>query len=718
MPIHSEAVEASSEAPPVKIELIYDQAAIQANTPFWVGIRLQHQPGWHSYWKNPGDAGLATEFEWTLPATLKAGSIEWPVPQKFNLNSIIGLGYEGEILLLTQMTPTKEFVEGPLELKADIHWLACSDATCVPGDATVVLEIPQTPSPSQKNAEMKQEILAAIAKLPSQHHQINAVRKDGLIVIHLTGIDQGITPTPSFFPETTEQVDLQKEPMITAAGQQAGEYLITMAEGASFSDRLKGILLLEDPKTDNPLALNIDLLIHKDANALEVDAKDLNHAVILGSKASTANASAAQFDGGLGLALLLAFVGGMILNLMPCVLPVISFKVLSFVKMAGQSRSLTLKHGLMFSLGVLVSFWTLAVAMLILQVYGKSVGWGFQLQEPLFVITLATGLMIFALSLFGIFEFGTFFASLAGNASVNKPNQEGFSGSFFSGVLATAVATPCTGPFLGSAIGFAVTLPPFYALLIFTSLGMGMAFPYLVLSLFPSLLSFLPKPGNWMVTFKELMGFVMMTTVLWLLWVFAAQTSSLALLIVLFAFLLITLGFWVYGRFGTLINKRRTRLLSSVFALLCLTMASYTIYVSASLPPETTQVADAGDWEPFSATRVAELQKQGVPVFIDFTAKWCLICQTNHMVLASERVGQKFKELGVVKMSADWTSNDEEITKALRQFGRNGVPLYLLYNGKESPEILPQVLTPDVVIEHLETMLKDAFEGSSLVENE
>jgi len=718
LPIHGESIDNPESSPPVKIELIYDQAAIEANTPFWVGIRLQHQPGWHSYWKNPGDAGLATEFEWNLPSTVKAGNIEWPVPQKFNLNSMIGLGYEGDILLLTQMTPTQEFTDGPLELKATIHWLACSDATCVPGEATVKLEIPQTPGSSQQNLEMKQEILSAIDKLPSQHHQINAVRKDGLIVIHLTGVDQGKSPTPSFFPETTELVDLQKEPMITVAGQQSGEYLITMAEGSSASDRLKGVLILEDTNADNPLALNIDLLIHSDANALKVDAKDFNHAVFLGSKESTPDASTSQFDGGLGLALLLAFIGGMILNLMPCVLPVISFKVLSFVKMAGQSRSLTLKHGLMFSLGVLVSFWTLAVAMLILQVYGKSVGWGFQLQEPLFVIVLATGLMIFALSLFGIFEFGTFFASLAGNSSINKPSQEGFSGSFFSGVLATAVATPCTGPFLGSAIGFAVTLPPFYALLIFTSLGLGMAFPYLILSLFPRLLSFLPKPGNWMVTFKELMGFVMMTTVLWLLWVFSAQTSSLALLIVLFAYLLITLGFWVYGRFGTLINKRRTRILSSAFALLCLTTASYTIYVSASLPPETTQVADASEWEPFSAIRVAELQKQGIPVFIDFTAKWCLICQTNHMVLASERVGTKFKELGVVKMLADWTSNDEEITKALRQFGRNGVPLYLLYNGKETPEILPQILTPEVVIQHLDTMLKDTLGGSSLVENE
>lgn len=701
----------SLDEPPVKIELIYDQSDLQANVPFWVGIRLKHQEGWHSYWKNPGDAGIATEFKWNLPSHVEAGPIEWAVPQKFNLNSVIGFGYEGETLLLTKMTP-KELANDSFEMELTINWLACSDSNCVPGEANIKLKIPHK---AIEKTKWNEEILSAVEELPSKHEQIHAIRKNGLIVIHLTGVDQGKCPTPSFFPETAELVDVKKEPCITTTSDRSGEYLITLAEGTAGESRLKGILLLEE-NDDNHQALNIDLPIHADASSLEVDPKDLDKAVSLAG----GTLPNAEFEGGFALALLLAFVGGMILNLMPCVLPVISFKVLSFVKMSGQSRSLTLKHGLIFSLGVLVSFWALAVAMLILQVYGKSVGWGFQLQEPLFVIILATGLMIFGLSLFGIFEFGTFFASLAGNARVNKPNEEGFSGSFFSGILATAVATPCTGPFLGSAIGFAVTLPPIYALLIFTFLGLGMAFPYLLLSFFPSLLAFLPKPGNWMVTFKELMGFVMMATVLWLLWVYSAQTSTLALLIVLFAYLIITLGLWAYGRWGALINKRRTRLISALFALLCLTAGSYTIYLSASLPPETSIVAqNAGKWEPFSAERVAELQKQGIPVFIDFTAKWCLICQTNHLVLSTEQVESKFKELGVVKMIADWTSNDEEITTALRKFGRNGVPLYLLYGNEESPAILPQVLTPDIVIQHLSKLEKAVSdEGPALVNNE
>lgn len=721
--LYSDAVPESS---PVKIELIYDQSSLQADVPFWVGIRLQHQEGCHSYWKNPGDAGFATHIDWNLPQNIQAGEIEWPIPQKFSSNSTVGMGYEGDILLLTKMTPTKEFAGGNVEVKAVIHWLVCSDANCMPGETEVTLTLPVHPN-SQSNM-WKEMVSSAVEKLPTNHEKIRAVRKDGLIVIHLSGVDQIASPTSAFFPETAELVDLKKEPIATSTSNSAGEYLITMAEGSSASDRLKGVLLLHNVSESEPIALNIDLPIHGDEKALIgfVDPQDLKKAVVLGNQSNDEIASTgSEFEGGLGLALLFAFVGGMILNLMPCVLPVISFKVLSFVKMSGQNRLLVLKHGMMFTLGVLVSFWALAIAMLVLQVYGKSVGWGFQLQEPIFVVILATGLMIFALSLFGIFEFGTFFASLAGQAQANPgTKKEGLSGSFFSGVLATAVATPCTGPFLGSAIGFAVTLPPVYALLVFTCLGLGMAFPYLLLSFFPSLLAFLPKPGNWMVTFKELMGFMMMATVLWLLWVYSAQTSSMALLMVLFAFLLITLGFWAYGRWGTLINSKRTRFLSGAFALTCLMVGCYTVYLSASLPPETSIASyENGEWEPFSAERVAELQKQGVPVFIDFTAKWCLICQTNHLVLSMEKVENKFQELGVVKMKADWTSNDEEITKVLRQFGRNGVPLYLLYGASEgSPTILPQVLTPDVVIEHLSAVEGDlkkiaSSEGDSLESN-
>jgi thiol:disulfide interchange protein len=376
--------------------------------------------------------------------------------------------------------------------------------------------------------------------------------------------------------------------------------------------------------------------------------------------------------------------------------------------MANQSRSVTIKQGLAFSGGVILSFWILASALLILQTYGRSVGWGFQLQEPLFVAFLAAVLLMFGLSLFGVFELGTSLTAAASDVQSSQ-KQSGYVGSFFSGILATAVATPCTGPFLGSAVGFAVTLPPFLAMMIFTSLGLGMALPYLLLALNPSLMRFLPKPGAWMEVFKELTGFVMLATVLWLVWVFGAQTNTLALTLVMGGFVFIAIGCWILGKWGTPIKSTRTRLISYCMTLICLGIAGYAIALTkapwvAGQNESASKTSHESIWEPYSEERIAELQQKGIPVFVDFTAKWCLICQTNHMVLSTDNVSTQFDQKGVVRMKADWTKNDEKITKALRKFGRNGVPLYVLYgsDSNQPPAVLPQVLTPDVVLEQLQ----------------
>ena len=400
--------------------------------------------------------------------------------------------------------------------------------------------------------------------------------------------------------------------------------------------------------------------------------------------------------------------------MMPCVLPVVSFKILSFVKLAGQSRKITLRHGLAFGAGVMVSFWILAGIMLILQAYGRSAGWGFQLQEPLFVAILAAVLTIFGLSLFGVFELGVSMTALAGSGQSSGKTEYG--SSFFSGVLATAVATPCTGPFLGSAIGFAVTLPAYQSLLIFTFLGFGMALPYLLLAYFPQWLRFVPKPGEWMMTFKVIMGFLMLGTVLWLLWVFGAQTGALGIIILLWALFFLSFGCWIYGKWSPPVNTRLTRWISYAFAGLCFCIGSYII--SYSVSPEIAaasslqQAHEDKIWQPFSETKVANLRQKGIPVFVDFTAKWCLICQTNHLVLSTPEVEARFAELGVVRMKADWTKNDAKISAALRKFGRNGVPLYVLYSPDPSvpPQILPQVLTPDIVLSHLKNLNADVAE--------
>lgn len=408
----------------------------------------------------------------------------------------------------------------------------------------------------------------------------------------------------------------------------------------------------------------------------------------------------------LGWVLFLAFLGGAILNLMPCVLPVISVKVLQLVKMAGSSRRAIAQHGLVFTLGVLVSFWLLAGVLLGLQAYGRAVGWGFQLQEPLFVGILAAVLFVFSLNLFGVFEFGLLVSSWAGQRESRSARRKGgLSAAFFSGVLATAVATPCTGPFLGTAVGLAVTVPTWAALAIFTAIGLGMSFPYLLLTTFPRLVHFLPRPGAWMVRFKEFMGFLMLGTVLWLVWVFGVQTSTLGVMALLTGFFILTLACWIYGGWGTVVHSMRVRVVSILGAALLVLLGGYFVVGAADqMLPAGVIAEEQGEdgWMPFSKESLESIRAEGKPVFIDFTAKWCLICQANHYVLEIAKVREKFKEHGVVRLMADWTRADPAITEELRKHGRNGVPLYLLYvPHAEEPIILPQLLTPDVVLGYL-----------------
>lgn len=697
------AEENSPFVSPIQAELIQENTAIQPGQPFWVALRLNVEKGWHFYWKNPGDAGLAPSVEWQLPPGFTAGALEWPYPHRFEIDSLVGFGYEGDVWLLAPITPPKDLKETSVKISAKVDWLVCDDASCLPGSATVKADLNVSPeaAPSSKSGEFAK----ARALLPSKDWQIEALRKGDLIELKLQAPQENLPSFTEveFFPESASVVDSKVQAVLTQDPEQSGVFRVVLRSEGNAS-LLKGIAVLREGHGEQSKATAIDVqssFITVGGEHSEAIAEGPHSTLQAEDPASFEEM--VPFEGGVALALVLAFAGGIILNLMPCVLPVISFKVFSFVKMAGQSRSITLKHGLAFSFGVILSFWILAGLMLLLQAYGRSVGWGFQLQEPLFVAFLAGLVLVFGLSLFGVFELG---ASVMGLASQAQGQQEGLTASFLSGILATAVATPCTGPFLGSAIGFAVTLPPLQALLIFTSLGLGMASPYLILAFYPSLLRFLPKPGPWMVTFKEFMGFLMIATVIWLMWVFGAQTSALGVILLLAAFFFTAVGCWIYGKWGSPVRSVLSRRISYLFVTFCLACAGTLIYNSTSplvmaYAPDTARVAA---WEEFSEERIAELQKQGIPVFVDFTAKWCLICQANHLVLSTENVDKKFAELGVVRMKADWTKNDEKITAALRKFGRNGVPLYVMYgaNAEEAPQILPQVLTPDNVLQHLE----------------
>lgn len=684
----------------LKAQIIAETTTIQPGHPFWVAIRIDITEGWHSYWKNPGDSGMAASIQWDLPAGFIPGQTEWPYPASFEVNGLTGYGFEGQTWLLTQITPPKDLkIDSSVDLNANIRWLVCSDTTCVPGQTSTKTSLVVKGEPTTFNLDHQIDFIAARSKLPKLDWNVEIVRSGELLELRISkeGFPIDHITEAQFFPIHKRTIDVKTAPVVSKTNNQLS---LALREHPSSNRKvmqnLEGVVLIKDAEGNpHPVAIQAAWPPHPEEPIAMADKP------IVDEESAPVNM---EFEGGVALAIVFAFLGGMILNLMPCVLPVISFKVLSFVKMARESRSETMKHGIAFSMGVIISFWVLAIIMLILQAYGRSVGWGFQLQEPLFVAILAAFLFIFALSLFGVFELGTSLTSLAGQAQSQK---SGLVSSFLSGILATAVATPCTGPFLGSAIGFAVTLPAWESLIIFTSLGMGMAFPYMILAAYPNLMRFLPKPGNWMVAFKELMGFMMIAAVLWLVWVFGAQTNSLGVVVLLNSFFFIALACWIFGKWGTPVQSYRVRMTSYIMAAICFCGAGTALLnVTAPWVMAYTPLSSSGEqseWIDFSEEKIAELRAQGIPVFVDFTAKWCLICQANHFVLTTNEVNKEFDRLGVVRMKADWTKSDEGITKALRRFGRNGVPLYVLYEGNTNsqPKILPQVLTPDVVISYL-----------------
>ena len=531
--------------------------------------------------KIPGDAGIPLKVEWNLPAGFECWSFQWPFPEKFTAADMVGFGYQDEVILLSQITPPVQWdPASKAELQAQIKWLVCSPLTCQPGSTTTSLPLHFSDQPPQPYSKVAAIFERARDKIPKTHVKVKTIHKDGVVQLEVPQVSHdaknSVIQGVYFFPEQKNIIDHSASPTISQSTLDSNRYLVNLKGGdeiGAASKSLKGVLVLhkQNGSEASVEAIDVDCPIEEDQGMIlgMLDSVRKEPAISIGNGSMTSTASSLTFEGGLGLALLFAFLGGMILNLMPCVLPVMSFKVMSFVKMAGQSRSLTLKHGLMFSFGVLLSFWILASIMLMLRAYGQAVGWGFQLQEPLFVVILASLLFIFSLSLFGVFEWGMFFASWAGQTQADKGQKSsGYTGSFFNGVLATAVATPCTGPFLGSAVGFAFTLPIWQSLMIFSSLGLGMSFPYLLLAAFPSFLRFMPKPGLWMETFKQLMGFLLLATVLWLLWVFSAQTDSFSLICLLAGFLCFSFGAWIYGRGCTPASPRKKQLLAYVFVAL------------------------------------------------------------------------------------------------------------------------------------------------------
>jgi thiol:disulfide interchange protein DsbD len=574
----------------------------------------------------------------------------------------------------------------------------------LPGESTVSLELPISSSKPIQNSS-QQVFSKAKSTMPVAKGHFTARQDKQIIELQIDLSNEPLQfQTAQFFPAARGMIDDAHLPVLNAKDNGKYILLLKLAEGKQ-PEFLQGVLLLQSASGESqsidlnlPIEISNTTIAFADDPALAASLKE----IMIGS-----NETDYTLEGGLAVAILFAFLGGVLLNLMPCVFPVISFKILSFVNMAGKSRSYTLLHGSAFSFGVIASFWVFAGLLVLLQAYGHEAGWGFQLKQPIFVGFLTIILFIFALSLFGVFEFGLSLTNAAGNAQ-QKVGSSSMIGSFLSGVLATAVATPCTGPFMAAALGYAATLPALGSFLIFTSLGIGMAAPYFLLSAFPQLLRFLPKPGPWMVVFKQIMAFLLIATVLWLVNVFASETGEFGTNLMLISLFVVSVGCWIYGLCCSPVNSQRSKRLGMLFTGLCLLISGYLVTFAgpAGLGNNTEMVKKYGDWENFTAERFEELRKAGTPVFIDFTATWCLICQANHWMLSTDNVEKKFDEMGVVKMKADWTRHDPVITALLRKFGRNGVPLYVLYSSDHSqpPQVLPQVLTPGIVIEALDKL--------------
>lgn len=683
------AQSAQVKTPHVEAELIARHTAIVPGQPVEAALRLKIIDHWHTYWINPGDSGLPTKLAWTLPAGFTASPIEWPHPKKLPLGPLTNFGYEGEVLHLVNLqTPVGLKAGESVVLSAKADWLVCADV-CIPEEGTVSLTLPVSVGPLMADKANASAFASARAALP----QIAAGWKTNAEV-GAKDLKIFITPPSG---ESFEAKEISFYPLeadvIANAGKQilsrvSGGLLLTVPLADTVNRELKsldGVLVTDGGwgKTSTGKAIAIAAPV-----TYSVAANASTGAPIQAKMPETALPALSFVS-----AVLFALLGGLVLNLMPCVFPVLGIKVMGFVENAHGDSALLRKQGIAFFIGVMVSFMVLVGLMLALRAAGESIGWGFQLQEPLFVAALAALFFVMALNLSGVFEVGTRLQSAAGNAELNAQKNP-TTGAFASGVLATLVATPCMAPGLGASVGFTLNQSVPVALAVFAAMAIGLALPVVLLSFFPALLRRLPKPGGWMETFKQFMAFPLYATVVWLAWVLGAQTGNDGIAKLLIGLTLVAMAAWAYGRW-----QFKKPMAATVAAAMVALLGAGVVYSAASTPRAALAGQADAEWVAFSPQKIAEFRAAGKGVFVDFTATWCITCQVNKRVALNQaEVIKRFGELNIVRMKADWTLKDPAITKALAEFGRNGVPLYVFYPQSGAPIVLPEVLTPSVVL--------------------
>ncbi|KAF3886697.1 MULTISPECIES: protein-disulfide reductase DsbD family protein [Nostocales] len=689
----------SAWANPVKTEHIQAQLVSEVNSikpgqTFWVGLHFQIQQGWHTYWKNPGDSGAAPSIAWTLPSGFSAGELLYPYPERLPTSGLMNFGYKNEVMLLSQIaTPSNINTNKPIQLSAKADWLVC-EQECIPENATLNLNLEiakDTPVPNTKWTKVFEKTRAA---LPQDSPWQSTARINGetlTLRVNARQLQANQIKEVAFFPN--------EDGIISNAAPQKASFdkdgLTVQLERGNRSDvkQVSGVLVLQEV---------LDGQIANQAFAISPWVNGSSRIATQLETAANPQAASPQLWKVLGLALL----GGFALNLMPCVFPVLSLKALNVVQKSNFSKQEVRLRGLVFTAGVLISFTALATMLIVLRSLGQQIGWGFQLQSPVFVTLLAYLMFAVGLSLSGVFIFG---ASLMG-VGQGLAARNGLWGEFFTGVFATVVATPCTAPFMATAIGVALTQTPAIAISIFLLLGLGLAFPYLLIGFLPGLQKVLPKPGAWMETFAQFLAFPMYAATAWLVWVLAQQTGSTGLAAALFGLVLIGFAAWLHQK--TYMIAGWTRRFASIAAFIVLGFALTLAQLPSSIAPNaansnTQQATSNGlNWQPYNAQKLAELRQSGKPVFVNFSAAWCITCLVNERVALNQSdTIAAFQEKNVALLKADWTNRDTEITQALAAFGRSGVPLYLLYSANsDTPQILPQILSPQQVQEKVKSL--------------
>ncbi len=671
--------------PQVKAELLaHAPEGVRPGKPVWLGLKIEHQPHWHTYWKNPGDSGLPTTLQWTLPAGVTAAEIAWPTPQKLPIGPLMNFGYEGVLLLPVAVTVPAGFAADTLEVSLRADWLVCKEV-CIPESGEFTLSLPAQAATAGHAALFA--AARAAQPQPAAGAQASAELQGQELVVRISGLPAAWQGKPlTLLPETA---GVLQNAAVPAATWKDGVWTARLPVDAQ---RSEGPALLPAVLTTPGAPAGLQLAVAVTTPWPAVAA--LAPLPPLGATAPVPAPSSL----GLLPALLLALLGGALLNLMPCVFPVLSLKVLGFASHA-HDRGKVLAGGLSYTVGVMLSFVALAGLLLALRAGGEQLGWGFQLQAPAVVAALAALFTLIGLNLAGVFEFGSLLPSRWAAARARHPLVD----SFFTGILAVAVASPCTAPFMGASLGAAVALPEAQALSVFAALGFGMALPYLLASAWPGLAQLLPRPGVWMVHFKTLMAFPMFATVVWLVWVLGQQAGIDGAAALLATLVMIAFAAWALGS-PALGTRARWGFGAVSLALLAVTLA-WTLPALHESPAATPNRAEAG-WEPWSAARVAELSAQGRPVFVDFTAAWCVTCQLNkRTTLSRPEVVADFQARRVALLRADWTRRDADISAELTRLGRSGVPVYALYApGAAGPKVLSEILSVSEVREMLASL--------------